>query len=56
MRLMQVHKQRSSDKPVSSQIFDFSRYARPSEKIPYAYRPTFKGVWYAAVNFALLPL
>jgi hypothetical protein len=38
MRLMQVHKQRSSDKPVSPQVFDFSRYARPSEKIPYAYR------------------
>src|SRR5215212_6248550 len=38
MGLAQGHKQRSGDKPALPQLVDFSRYARPSEKPPYAYR------------------
>ena len=38
MGLAQGHKQKSGDKPALPQLVDFSRYARPSEKIPYAYR------------------
>jgi hypothetical protein len=36
--LMQVHEQRRGYKPVFPQVFDFSRYASPSETPPYTYR------------------
>ena len=44
-RLMQVHEQRSGDKPVLPQPFDFSCQARPSEKTPYAYRRPRREIW-----------
>jgi hypothetical protein len=44
-RLMQVHEQRSGDKPVLPQPFDFSYQARPSEKTPYAYRRPRREIW-----------